>query len=85
MRLGTGLGGNGRMGSSESWIVRYLRKNPGADFIASFLVALILVAFVHPLGEEPAKQFANLAFVSLIAGIALQGLSLTRDESKVKT
>jgi uncharacterized membrane protein len=69
------------MSSSESGITRYLRKNPGADFIVSFLLALMIVAFVYHFDRGLASEFANLALVSLMAGIILQGLSLRRNRN----
>ena len=56
----------------ESKVVRFLRENPGADFIAAFLVALTLVAFIYPFDQVVANQIVDFAFFSLIAGIILE-------------
>ena len=55
-----------------------MRENPGADFIAAFIAALILVAFIYPFVPDIANEIVNFAFFSLVAGVILQILSLRR-------
>ena len=67
------------MGSSKSRISLYIRENPGADFFAAFIVALIIVAFIYSFDEDIANELTNFAFFSLVAGVILQALALRRD------
>jgi hypothetical protein len=66
---------------STSQLSGRLRENPGADFIAAFILALIVVALVYPFDREVADKITNFAFLSLVAGVALQILGL-RTERK---
>lgn len=68
------------MSSSKSRISLYIRENPGADFIAAFIVALIIVALIYPFAEDIANELTNFAFFSLVAGVILQALALRRDK-----
>ena len=61
---------------------RYLLENPGADFIAAFILALIVIAFIYPFHREIAEKVANFAFFSLVAGVVLQVLALRRKEAQ---
>ena len=61
-----------------SRISRYIRENPGADFIAAFLITLIIVALIYPITENIANELTNFAFFSLVAGVILQFLTLRR-------
>ena len=69
-----------QMGSGESRFSLYIRENPGADFIAAFIVALIIVAFVYSFDKDIANELTNFAFFSLVAGVILQALALRRDK-----
>jgi predicted ABC-type exoprotein transport system permease subunit len=66
------------MASTKSRISLYIRENPGADFIAAFIVALIIVALIYPFTADIANELTNFAFFSLIAGVILQALALRR-------
>ena len=66
------------MASTVSRISLYLRDNPGADFIAAFIITLIIVALIYPYTEDIANELTNFAFFSLVAGVILQALSLRR-------
>ena len=70
------------MGSTESRISLYIRENPGADFIAAFIVALIIVAFLYSFDETIANELTNFAFFSLVAGVILQALALRNHREK---
>ena len=69
-----------QMGSGESRFSLHIRENPGADFIAAFIVALIIVAFVYSFDKDIANELTNFAFFSLVAGVILQALALRRDK-----
>ena len=45
----------------------------------------MIVAFIYHFDQGLANEFANLALVSLVAGVVLQGLSLRCDGNEVKT
>jgi hypothetical protein len=66
------------MPSPKSRVSDYLRENPGADFIAAFIIALVLAALIYPFGPDIANEIVNFAFFSLVAGVILQILSLRR-------
>jgi hypothetical protein len=66
---------------SKSQLSGRLRENPGADFVVAFILALLIVAFAYPLDRDIADKIANFAFLSLVAGVALQILGL-RTERK---
>ena len=57
---------------------RYLQENPGADFVAAFIVSLIVIALVYPFSRDIAEKIASFAFFSLVAGVILQALSMGR-------
>ena len=67
---------------STSKLTGYLLENPGADFVAAFILALIVVAFVYPFDRYIADRVANFAFFSLVAGVVLQVLALRRKEAQ---
>ena len=60
----------------ESRFLRYTLENPGADFVAAFIVALIIVAIIYPLNQDMANEIMNFAFFSLIIGVVLQVIAL---------
>ncbi len=62
-----------------SKISRHLRENPGADFVAAFIIALIIIALVYLFDVEIANELANFAFFTLVAGVVLQILALWRE------
>jgi len=68
------------MGSHKSGIRLYLRDNPGADFIAAFVVALIIAAFIYPFDQDIANGLTYFAFFSLLVGVVLQALTLRGDK-----
>jgi hypothetical protein len=68
----------------SSKLFRYLLENPGADFVAAFILALIVIAFVYPFDRDIAEKVANFAFFSLVAGVVLQALSLGRKEAETE-
>ena len=57
-------------------ISHYLRENPGADFIAAFIVALIAATIVNFYDRDLANEYAMLAFFSLVASVILQTLTM---------
>jgi hypothetical protein len=68
------------MDSTESRISLYIRENPGADFIAAFIIMLLIVACVYPYDPDIADELTNFAFFSLVAGVILQVLALRRNK-----
>ena len=66
-----------------SRISQYIRENPGADFIAAFIVTMIIIALIYPLTQDIANELTNFAFFSLVAGVILQALALRRKEDSV--
>lgn len=63
-------------------ISRYLHENPGADFIAAFIITLIIVALIYPFAADIANELTNFAFFSLVAGVILQTLTLRRNKKR---
>jgi hypothetical protein len=63
----------------QSWECQ-IRENPGADFIAAFIITLIIVALIYPITKDIANELTNFAFFSLVAGVILQALALRRDK-----
>jgi Na+/H+-dicarboxylate symporter len=63
---------------TTSGLPRYLAENPGADFVAAFILALVFVAFIYPFSKDIAEKIMNVAFFSLIVGVILQVLSFKR-------
>ena len=71
-----------QMVTTKSRISSYIRENPGADFIAAFIVTLIIVALIYPFTEDIANELTNFAFFSLVAGVILQVLALRNRREK---
>jgi len=65
-----------------SRISRYVRENPGADFILAFIITLIIVALIYPFAEDIANELTNFGFFSLVAGVILQVLALRNRTEK---
>ncbi len=61
---------------------RYLKKNPGALFILTFILTLVVDAFIYPSNPGFANDLTSDAFILLVIGVILQAISLARDLQK---
>jgi hypothetical protein len=61
-----------------SQLSKHLQENPGADFVAAFIGALIVSAAVYAFDRQIAEKITEFAFFSLVTGVALQILALRR-------
>jgi len=63
----------------RSWLIRYLKENPGAPSIILFQVMLITCAVLMAYGNEgAANELAIYAFYALVIGLVLQFVAFFR-------
>lgn len=61
-------------------VKRFLRENPGAFFVLSFQVLLVVCAVLSVFGFSSfAESVAVVAYFSLLVGVGLQLVCLVRD------
>jgi len=59
---------------------KYLKDNPGAPFILTFILTLIVDAAIYPSNANFANDLTSDAFILLVIGVVLRVIAVAREK-----